>query len=86
MAVMATITADIAREAARTDGGRFGIQEHTAPEAQLIEPDGETPEMAEERGIADARALRTANPGFYADEYMTGYESELLDIGDSWED
>ena len=42
--------------------------------------------MAEERGVADARALRTANPGFYADEYMAGYESELLDYADSWED
>lgn len=82
---MATITADAAREAARTDSGRFGVQEHSAPELEL-EPDGETPEAAEERGIADARALRTANPGFYADEYMTGYESELLDLTDSWED
>lgn len=76
---------DTARESARHDNGRFGVQEHTAPEALLIEPDGETPEMAEERGIADARALRTPDPGFYADAYMTGYESELLDLGDSWE-
>lgn len=76
---------DTAREAARQDSGRFGVQEHTAPETQLIEPDGETPEMAEERGVADGRAMRTANPGFYADEYMAGYESELLDLADSWE-
>lgn len=75
---------DIARETARQDDGRFGVHAHTAPEID-IEPDGESPEMAEERGIADARALRTADPGFYADEYMAGYESELLDLADSWE-
>lgn len=75
---------DTARENARHDNGQFGTQLHTAPELDL-EPDGETREQAEERGISDARALRTANPGFYTDEYMTGYESELLDLADSWE-
>lgn len=71
---------DTAREFARHDDGRFGAQQHTAPEATLVEPDGETPEMAEERGIADARGARPANPGFHVDAYMTGYETEHLDI------
>lgn len=76
---------DASRELARHDDGRFGAQEHSAPEAELIEPDGETPEMAGERGVRDAVALRTPDPGLYADEYMAGYESELLDLGDTWE-
>lgn len=77
---------DHARELARHFDGRFGEQEHSAPETQLIEPDGETPEMAEERGIADARGARPANPGFHLDAYMTGYSTEYLDITQgSWE-
>ena len=78
---------DTAREAARETDGRFGPQEHTEPEFTLaLEVEGETEAMAEERGISDARQLRTPTPGFYADAYMAGYESELLDLGDSWED
>ncbi|SDH33392.1 hypothetical protein [Microbacterium sp. 77mftsu3.1] len=71
------------REAHRTDLGQFGSHDHSEPELAL-EPDGETREQAEDRGISDARALRTPSPGYYADEYMAGYESELMDLGDSW--
>lgn len=80
--VSMTVT-DIAREQSRHPSGRFGLQPQTAPELEL---DAETAEQAGERGVADARSLRTPNPGFYADDYMAGYESELLDLADSWED
>lgn len=83
MAVMTVISPTVAtsREAAREDSGRFGEQHHAAPELTL-----ETEAEAAERGIQDARGARAANPGAHIDEYMAGYESELLDLGDSWED
>jgi len=42
--------------------------------------DQETPEEAEERGIADAMYCRPPSPGFYIDEYMAGYASEAFDF------
>jgi hypothetical protein len=69
-------TTDAAREASRHIDGRFGAQEHTAPELTL----GETDEEAHERGVADARGARAANPGENIDAYMGGYEAELMDL------
>jgi hypothetical protein len=77
--MVAMTTVDTAREAARHASGRFGAQQHTAPELDLS---AETEEDAHERGVADARQGRAANPGAHIDEYMGGYEAELLDLED----
>lgn len=79
MSVMTDIStaAIAAREEAREASGRFGAQEHTAPELTI---DVETPSDAFERGIDDARAGRMPNPGANIDDYMTGYEAEQLEL------
>lgn len=84
MTSMTVITpaAEAAREASRTTSGRFGAQDHTAPELSL---DTETEQEAHERGVRDARGARPANPGVLIDEYMGGYEAELMDLEDSWD-
>lgn len=65
-------TAEAARESAREAGGQFGIQQHTAPEAALVEQAPLTDQIGDYLREYDAAA------DAYEEEGDDGYES--------WED